>query len=139
MIELWYNISNNIKKGDFIMLYDILPVSDLRNKFPSISNICLTKNKPVILTKNGKGSMVLLSINEFDKQQKELETLRAEISRLKDVEKELIAVEKVYGSLLESEISENESDVKLVKHEDFVKQMKERLLNAEHDNVQSSL
>lgn len=121
------------------MLYDILPVSDLRNKFPLVSNICLSKNKPVILTKNGKGSMVLLSINEFDKQQKELETLRAEVSRLKDVEKELIVVENVYGSLLESEISENESDVKLVKHEDFVKQMKERLLNAEHNNVQSSL
>ena len=121
------------------MLYDILPVSDLRNKFPEISNICLTKNKPVILTKNGKGSMVLISIAEFDRQQKELDILRAEVSRLVNVEKELIAVEEVYGNLLESEISENESDGKLIKHEDFVKQMKERLLNAEHNNIQSSL
>jgi len=62
------------------MLYDILPVSDLRNKFPEISNICLTRNRPVILTKNGKGSMVLTSITEFDNQQKELETLRAEVA-----------------------------------------------------------
>ncbi|MBU3191511.1 type II toxin-antitoxin system prevent-host-death family antitoxin [Clostridium bowmanii] len=121
------------------MLYDILPVSDLRNKFPEISNICSTKNKPVILTKNGKGSMVLLSIAEFDKQQNELDKLRAEVSRLSNVEKELIAVERIYGGLLESEISENESDEKAIKHEDFVKQMKERILNAQHNNVQSSL
>lgn len=122
------------------MLYDILPVSDLRNKFPEISNICLTKNRPIVLTKNGKGSMVLLSIAEFDKQQKELETLRVEVSRLVNIEKELNAVEKIYGGLLESEISDNESDSEeVIKHEDFIKQMKERLLNAEHNNVQSSL
>lgn len=122
------------------MLYDILPVSDLRNKFPEISNICLTKNRPIVLTKNGKGSMVLLSITEFDKQQKELETLRVEVSRLVNIEKELNAVEKIYGGLLESEISDNESDSEeVIKHEDFIKQMKERLLNAEHNNVQSSL
>ena len=118
------------------MLYDILPVSDLRNKFPEISNICLTKNRPIVLTKNGKGSMVLLSITEFDKQQKELETLRVEVSRLVNIEKELNAVEKIYGGLLESEISDNESDSEeVIKHEDFIKQMKERLLNAEHNNV----
>lgn len=121
------------------MLYDILPVSDLRNKFPEISNICLTKNKPVILTKNGKGSMVLISISEFDKQQREMETLRSEVARLVNIEKELIAVEKVYGNLLESEISENENDAEVIKHEDFIKEMKARVLNAEHNNVQSSL
>ncbi|MBU3182434.1 type II toxin-antitoxin system Phd/YefM family antitoxin [Clostridium psychrophilum] len=121
------------------MLYDILPVSDLRNKFPEISNICLEKNKPVILTKNGKGSMVLLSISEFDKQQKELDKLRAEVSRLVNVEKRLNAVEEIYGSLLESEISENENNGVTIKHEDFIKQMKERLLNAENNNLQSSL
>ncbi|MBW9153248.1 type II toxin-antitoxin system Phd/YefM family antitoxin [Clostridium estertheticum] len=120
------------------MLYDILPVSDLRNKFPEISNICLTKNRPVILTKNGKGSMVLLSIAEFDKQQNELDKLRAEVARLVSIEKELVAVEKVYGNLLESEISENEND-EVVNHEDFIKQMKARVLNAKHNNVQSSL
>ncbi|MBU3182535.1 type II toxin-antitoxin system prevent-host-death family antitoxin [Clostridium psychrophilum] len=121
------------------MLYDILPVSDLRNKFPEVSNICLTKNKPVILTKNGKGSMVLLSISEFDNHQKELEQLRREVSRLVNVEKKLIALEEIYGSLLESEISENENEAPVIKHEDFIKQMKERLLNAEHNNLQSSL
>ncbi|MBU3215227.1 type II toxin-antitoxin system prevent-host-death family antitoxin [Clostridium estertheticum] len=120
------------------MLYDILPVSDLRNKFPEISNICLTKNRPVILTKNGKGSMVLLSIAEFDKQQNELGKLRAEVARLVIIEKELVAVEKVYGNLLESEISENGND-EVINHEDFIKQMKARVLNAEHNNVQSSL
>jgi len=56
--------------------------------------------------------------------------LRAEVTRLVNIEKELIAVKKVSAGLIESEISEN--DDKVINHEDFVKQMIERLLNAEH-------
>ena len=84
------------------MLYDILPVSDLRNKFPLVSDICLSQNKPVILTKNGKGTMVLIGLEKYKEQQNEMETMKIEIDRLKNVEKELIAVEEIYGGLLES-------------------------------------
>ena len=41
------------------------PVSDLRNKFPEIETIVNSGN-PVFLTKNGYGSMVVLSIEEYD-------------------------------------------------------------------------
>ena len=42
----------------------IRPVSDLRNKFPEIEEIVLNDNVPVFLTKNGHGSMVVLSVEQ---------------------------------------------------------------------------
>ena len=45
---------------------DIRPVSDLRNKFTEIENTVKT-GKPVYLTKNGYGTMVVLSIEEYSK------------------------------------------------------------------------
>jgi len=41
----------------------IRPVSDLRNKFTEIED-CV-KSKPVYLTKNGYGSMVVLSLEQY--------------------------------------------------------------------------
>ena len=46
-------------------MINIRPVSDLRNKFPEIENIVLTSGEPVYLTKNGYGSMVLLSLEQY--------------------------------------------------------------------------
>jgi len=43
----------------------IRPVSDLRNKFPEIENTVLQNGEPVYLTKNGYGSMVLLSLEQY--------------------------------------------------------------------------
>lgn len=43
----------------------IRPVSDLRNKFPEIEEIVLNDNVPVFLTKNGHGSMVVLSLEQY--------------------------------------------------------------------------
>lgn len=42
----------------------IRPVSDLRNKFPEIEKIA-ESGEPVFLTKNGYGSMVLLSLEQY--------------------------------------------------------------------------
>ena len=41
------------------------PVSDLRNNFPEIEELVKDKGEPVCLTKNGVGSMVLLSIERY--------------------------------------------------------------------------
>jgi len=46
------------------MMY-IRPVSDLRNKYPEIEDLVVRSNEPVYLTKNGYGSMVLLSIEKY--------------------------------------------------------------------------
>ena len=43
----------------------IRPVSDLRNKFPEIERTVLNSGEPVYLTKNGYGSMVVLSIEQY--------------------------------------------------------------------------
>ena len=51
-------------KGLYRML-NIRPVSDLRNKFPEIEESVLRRNEPVYLTKNGYGTMVLLSIEQY--------------------------------------------------------------------------
>lgn len=47
------------------MMLHIRPVSDLRNKFPEIENTVLKNGEPVYLTKNGYGSMVLLSLEQY--------------------------------------------------------------------------
>lgn len=51
----------------------IRPVSDLRNNFAEISKIVHDTNEPVILTKNGYGDMVVLSMEAFEALQFESE------------------------------------------------------------------
>ena len=46
-------------------MIQIRPVSDLRNKFPEIEDLVLKSGQPVYLTKNGYGSMVLLSLEQY--------------------------------------------------------------------------
>lgn len=43
----------------------IRPVSDLRNKFPEIEEMVTHTNAPVFLTKNGHGTMVLMSLEQY--------------------------------------------------------------------------
>lgn len=46
-------------------MIQIRPVSDLRNKLPEIEQAVLTNGSPVFLTKNGYGSMVVMSIEQY--------------------------------------------------------------------------
>ena len=46
-------------------MINIRPVSDLRNKFPEIEETVTNSNAPVFLTKNGYGTMVLMSIEQY--------------------------------------------------------------------------
>ena len=54
-------------------MINIRPVSDLRNKFPEIEQTVLSSGKPVFLTKNGYGSMVVMSIEQYSALTDELE------------------------------------------------------------------
>lgn len=47
-------------------MLQIRPVSDLRNKFAEIENIVSTNRNPVFLTKNGYGSMVVMSLDLYE-------------------------------------------------------------------------
>lgn len=77
-------------------MIQIRPVSDMRNKFSEIENI-VREGSPVYLTKNGYGSMVVLSIDEY--------------SRLVD---EQAYIEKI---LDEADREAEESDVRLTLEE----------------------
>ena len=50
----------------------IRPVSDLRNKYPEIEQLVLG-GEEVYLTKNGYGSMVVMSIEQYSKLKDALE------------------------------------------------------------------
>ena len=46
-------------------MIQIRPVSDLRNKYPEFERLVTQQQQPVFLTKNGYGSMVVMSIEQY--------------------------------------------------------------------------
>lgn len=69
----------------------IRPVSDLRNKYTEIEELVLNEDKKVYLTKNGYGSLVVISLDKYTKLLEKLDI--AEALELKfgnvDIEKSL--------------------------------------------------
>ena len=61
-------------------MLDIRPISDLRNKFSDIEKAVLA-NGHVVLTKNGYGSMVVLSIDEYSRLTNAIELALDEADR----------------------------------------------------------
>lgn len=53
-------------------MLQIRPVSDLRNKFTEIENT-VKRGEPVYLTKNGYGSMVVLSLESYSELTQNIE------------------------------------------------------------------
>jgi prevent-host-death family protein len=76
----------------------IRPVSDLRNNFNEISNLCHEHTESVYLTKNGKGDMVVMSIAKYEEQLRRLE---------------------LYSKILEAETEAKNSDTRH-SHEDVM-------------------
>lgn len=81
----------------------ILPISDLRNNFNRISEICHQNDEPVYITKNGKGDMVVTSISYFEKLQAKL---------------------ALYGKLGEAE--DDIRNGRTISHEDLMTKVKDR-------------
>ena len=46
----------------------IRPISDLRNNAAEISDFCRQTREPVYITRNGSGDMVVLNIEEYERQ-----------------------------------------------------------------------
>ena len=74
-------------------MIEIRPVSDLRNKFPEIEAL-VKENQPVYLTKNGYGSMVVLSLEQYSRLTGDVDA-QAEQSSIRYTH------EDVFGSLKE--------------------------------------
>lgn len=73
---------------------NIRPVSDLRNNFAEISKIVHETSKPVFLTKNGYGSMVVMSMEAYENLQFESEVY----VKLAEAEKEAELTGKRFSS-----------------------------------------
>ena len=72
----------------------IRPVSDLRNNFADISKTVHETAKPVFLTKNGYGDMVVMSIEAVESLQFESEVY----FKLQEAEREAELTSKRYSS-----------------------------------------
>ncbi|MGM9970961.1 MAG: type II toxin-antitoxin system Phd/YefM family antitoxin [Anaeroplasmataceae bacterium] len=57
-------------------MQNIRPSSELRNKYNEISNLCKESRKPVYITVNGHGDTVILSLEQFNQMEAELELLK---------------------------------------------------------------
>jgi prevent-host-death family protein len=78
----------------------IRPVSDLRNKFPEIEN-AVSDGQPVYLTKNGYGTMVVLSLEKYAELTDDLELKLDEADRAAAVSDVRFTNEEVFSRLKE--------------------------------------
>ncbi len=76
----------------------IRPVSDLRNKFPEIERI-VREGEPVYLTKNGYGTMVVMSIDQYSEMSDDVEIKLDEADRAADMTDERFTANEVFGRL----------------------------------------
>lgn len=79
-------------------MIQIRPVSDLRNKFTEIETI-VNEGSPVYLTKNGYGSMVVLSLKEYSRLTDGIEAALDEADRMAEESEKRMTHEEVFQSL----------------------------------------
>ena len=78
-------------------MLNIRPVSDLRNKFPEIEETVLQSGEPVFLTKNGYGSMVLLSLEQYAELTDRIELALDEADHAASISDVRYSSEEVFG------------------------------------------
>lgn len=101
-------------------MINIRPISDLRNKYPEIEDLVLKENEAVYLTKNGYGSMVVLSLEKY-----------SEILKVLDDEKSLEArfgVVDIDKALDDAEKESKENNIKFYSHSEM-KQLARRIID----------
>lgn len=79
-------------------MVQIRPVSDLRNKFTDIETLVQTGD-PVYLTKNGYGTMVVLSIDAYSRLTEPEEYIMDVADRAAASTSKRLTHEEVFGSL----------------------------------------
>lgn len=80
-------------------MFNIRPVSDLRNKFPEIEETVLKSGEPVYLTKNGYGSMVLLSLEKYSMLTDEVELKLDEADSAAEMSNLRFTGDEVFGRM----------------------------------------
>lgn len=77
-------------------MIDIRPVSDLRNKFTEIESV-VKEGRPVYLTKNGYGSMVVMSIEEYSALTDDIELKLDEADRAAELDDTRYTMDEVFS------------------------------------------
>ncbi len=95
-------------------MINIRPVSDLRNKYPEIEDLVLKEDEAVYLTKNGYGTMVVLSLEKYSEMLKALDEEKLLEARF--------GVNDIDKALEEAENESNNPNTKYYSHEEM-KQM----------------
>lgn len=80
-------------------MMQIRPVSDLRNKYSEIENVVIRTKSPVFLTKNGYGSMVLMSLQMYDAITNNIEAKLDEADIMAEETSERLSHEEVFSDL----------------------------------------
>lgn len=80
-------------------MINIRPVSDLRNKFPEIEDVVVNSNAPVFLTKNGYGTMVLMSLEQYSALTDDTEKKLGEADTLAASSTTRLSKSEVFGSV----------------------------------------
>ena len=78
-------------------MMQIRPVSDLRNKYPEIEEAVLRSGQPVYLTKNGYGTMVLMSLEQYAALTEDVEARLDEADRAAAVSGARLTGEEVFS------------------------------------------
>lgn len=79
----------------------IRPVSDLRNKFTDIEKT-VNGGDPVFLTKNGYGSMVVMSLESYSRMNRNVEQALDEADDYAESNPERMTHEDVFGRIRRS-------------------------------------
>ena len=77
-------------------MIQIKPVSELRNNFPAIEKV-VHDGAPVYLTKNGYGSMVVLSLEKYAELTDDIELKLDEADRAAALSDERLTHEEVFA------------------------------------------
>ena len=84
-------------------MINIRPISDLTNNFTEIESV-VKKGEPVYLTKNGYGSMVVLSLEQYAALTDEVELRLDEADRAAELDPARYTEEEVFGRVREKKI-----------------------------------
>lgn len=79
-------------------MIQIRPVSDLRNKFSEIER-SVSGGEPVYLTKNGYGTMVVLSLEQYSQLTENVEARLDEADRQAASSDKRLSHEEVFGEI----------------------------------------
>lgn len=82
-------------------MINIRPVSDLRNNFREIEE-SVKNGKPVYLTKNGYGSMVVMSLEHYTALTQDIEMKLGEADKVAEASQVRNSHEEVFGSSMKS-------------------------------------